>query len=840
MKVRHLLARIPVALCVSAILLNCFNIGLAQKPQTRYQKLLTENLLKRVGASAQRALSFEENQGQAQAQTRFLVRGNQFAASLSTTEATFSLGNARCACTQNLVLQFVGANNQAQPIGEQLLKERSNYLIGNDPKAFRTNIPHYAQARFNQVYSGVDVLYYGDAGHLKYDIVVAPNTDPNVIKIRYAGTEGIEIDRAGNLLLKLNGGKIIQPKPLIYQSLNGKRHYVAGRYVVENQDQIAFRIGNYDASIPLVIDPVLVFSTYLGGSGSEEGTAVTTDFEGNAYVVGATNSLNFPLTPGVFQSASGGGKDLFVTKLNPNGNGVVYSTYIGGSLDDYGYGIAIDTGGNVYLTGTTASANYPVTPGVTQSAKGGGTDAFISKLNPTGSALLYSTYLGGAGNEEGFGIALDTISDVVVTGVTASNNYLVTVDALQSTLSGPTDAFVTRLDPARNLTVFSTYLGGSGTDMGFAITLDASSNSPIVTGLTDSMNFPTTAGAFRTVSAGGSDAFVVKLDRFGTESKYATYLGGSGIDAGLGIAVDANGNVYVNGLTDSSNFPTTPGSVQPTNAGGESDAFVTKLNATGASLVYSTYLGGNGADSSASIAVGFGGKTILSGTTTSANFPVTGDALQAALSGSRDAFLSRLNPDGSAQSYSSFIGGGQNEEAFGVATDVGANTYVTGTSSSSNFPTTTGAFQSVGPGGTNGFLVKVGPGSDSPIQLLTDSAGSVMNQAAGLESVLLTKDPFDLASTVVHFSPDQITRVTIFVANLQLLPGETPSDVVVNLVDANNQSHDLAAEGVRQVPYAPFTQVTFKLPGSVGTGACTIKVKAHGQFTNIGTIRTKN
>jgi hypothetical protein len=834
MKVQYILARITLTLCVSALLLNSFNMGLAQKPQTRYEKLITASLLKRARASSQRALSFEENQGQARSDARFLVRGNQFTASLSNTAATLSLG------TQNLRLQFIGANDQAQPVGEELLKERSNYLIGNNPKEFRTNIPHYARARFNQLYSGIDVVYYGDAAHLKYDIVVAPNTDPGIIKIRYAGAEGLEIDRSGNLVLKLNGGKIIQPKPLLYQSVNNKRRYVAGQYVIENKDQLGFRVSNYDTSSPLVIDPVLIFSTYLGGSGSEEGAAVTTDFEGNAYIVGATDSLNFPMTPGVFQSASGAGKDLFVTKLNPNGGGVVYSTYIGGSLDDYGYGVAIDNEGNIYVTGTTASANYPTTPGVVQSTKSGGTDAFVTKLNASGTALLYSTFLGGTSNEEGFGIAFDSLSEVIVTGVTASSNYLVTSNAVQSALAGPTDAFVTRLDPSRNTTIFSTYLGGSGTDIGFGIAFDASTNSPIVTGLTDSMNFPVTPGAFRTVSAGSSDAFVVKLNGFGTASNYATYLGGSGIDAGLSIAVDANGNVYVNGLTDSPNFPTTPGSLQPANGGGESDAFVTKLNATGAGLIYSTYLGGNGADSSASIALGFGSKAVLSGTTTSANFPVTNDAIQSLLGGNQDAFVSRLNQDGTATFYSSFIGGGQNEEAFGVAVDVGANTYVTGASSSSNFPTTAGAFQSVGPVGTNGFVVKVGPGSESSIQLLADTSGSMINQVAALESVFETRDPFEVASTVVHFSPDGKTRLTIFVANLQLLAGETPSVVVVNLVDGNNQSHDVMAESVRQVPYSPFTQVTFRLPDNLSLGTCTIKVNAHGQLSNTGTIRIKN
>jgi len=832
---QHVFDRIRFGLCVSAILLHCFNVGLAQKPQTRYERMVTENLL-RPAPSTQRPLSFEDNHGQTQSQTRFLVRGPH-AVSLSANEATVSL----CKCSQSLSLQFIGASSQAQAIGEEPLAERTNYFIGSNPKDFRTNIPHYARARFRQVYPGVDVVYYGDDAHLKYDIVVAPGADPNVVRIKYAGTEGIKVDREGNLVFDINGARIVQPKPLVYQSNSEKRHYVTGSYVIKDKNQIGFRLGSYDKRSPLVIDPVLVFATYLGGGGVEEGAAVVADFEGNAYIVGTTDSLNFPTTAGVFRSTNAGGKDVFVTKLNPNGSGVVYSTYIGGSLDDYGYGIAIDAEGNVFVTGTTASANYPTTAGVMQAVKSGGTDVFVTKLNATGSALLYSTFLGGTSNDEGFGIAVDSTGHASVTGVTASSNYMVS-GAMQSTLAGPTDAFVTKLDTTAGAAIFSTYLGGSGTDIGFGIAVDAATDSVIITGLTDSTNFPTTQGAFRTIAAGNGDAFVVKLNNSGSALSYATLLGGNGIDAGLGIAVDANGNAYVNGLTDSLNFPTTVSSMQPINAGGESDAFITKLNATGTAILYSTYLGGNGGDTSAGIALGFGGKAVLSGTTTSTNFPVTGDAIQALLSGGRDAFVSRLNQDGSGPVYSSFIGGGQSEEAFGVAVDAGANTYVTGTTSSSNFPATSGAFQSASGGGsTNGFVVKVGPGPDSPVQLLLDTSGPATDQAAGLESAVQMRDPFPIVGGTEFTVPaDRNTRVTIFTANLQLLPGETAAAVVVNLVDSNNQSFDVMAEAVRQVPYSLLTQVTFRLPDNIRTGTCIIKVKAHGQVSNTATIRIKN
>ena len=825
-KVYRIPQRFAIWLCLSAILLNCFSsIGVAQKSQAHP---------KRAVASSQAPLSFEANYGQAEPLTDFLVRGRNFIVSLSAAQAQISVGS------ENLGLQFVGANREAEAIGEQPLTEKTNYLIGKNPKDFRTNIPHYARTRFKQVYSGVDVLYYGDQGRLKYDIVIAPGTDPNTIKIKYSGVKDIKIDRSGNLVLNMTGGSVVQPKPIVYQPVKDKRRYVTGNYLIQNNNEIAFRIGDYDKSKELVIDPVLVFATYLGGSGVDEGMGVATDSQGNAYIVGTTTSLNFPTTAGTFQPAKNADKDVFVTKVNPNGNSVIYSTYIGGSLDDSGYGIAIDSEGNAYITGATVSANYPTTPGVLQTSNGGNTDAFVTKLNKTGSALVYSSYLGGTGSEEGFGIALDFSGNATVTGVTASNNFTVTSSAVQSSLAGPTDAFVTRFNATGTGTLFSTYLGGSGADIGFGLGLDLSNDSVIATGVTDSMDFPTTVGAFRTVSAGSSDAFVVKLDKAGAVN-YVTLLGGSGIDVGLSVAVDHNGNAYVNGLTDSSNFPTTLGSMQQANGGGESDAFVTKLGPTGAAPVFSTYVGGSGTDSAASIALGFGGKAILSGTTTSNNFPLTVDANQSVLNGGKDAFLSRLRQDGSGALYSSFVGGEQGEEAFGVAMDAGANSYVVGTTSSSNFPTTTGAFQTAGAGGADGFIVKVGPGPDSTLHLLFETSGPVVDQAAGLDSLLSLRDPLPFVqSNRFIFSSDLRTRVVIFVANLQLAPGETASSVIVNLIDSNNQSHDIVAEMVQQLPHLHLVQVVFKLPDGLNAGPCQIKVRAQGQTSNVGTIRITN
>jgi len=324
----------------------------------------------------------------------------------------------------------------------------------------------------------------------------------------------------------------------------------------------------------------LVYSTYLGGSGDDNGTSIGVDAAGNAYVMGGTSSTNFPTTAGAFQRTFGGGiSDAFVTKLNPAGSGLVYSTYLGGSGSEGGFGIAVDAGGNAYVTGHTGSTNFPTTTGAFQTSfGGGGFDAFVTKLNSTGSALVYSTYLGSSGTDNGNGIAVDAAGNAYVTGDTTSANFPTTTGAFQTTFRGGfDDAFVTKLNSTGSALVYSTYLGGSSTDNGTSIAVDAVGNA-YVTGGTFSTNFPTTTGAFQTTLSGLEDAFVTKLNPLGTGLVYSTYLGGSGSDVGDGITVDAlpTPNAYVTGFTDSTNFPTTAGAFQTTLGGGE-DAFVAKI-----------------------------------------------------------------------------------------------------------------------------------------------------------------------------------------------------------------------------------------------------------------------
>ena len=437
-------------------------------------------------------------------------------------------------------MQLVGANATARPEGRDELPGKVNHFIGNDPKRWSRGVPTYAQVRYQDVYAGIDLVYYGNQRELEYDFVVAPGANPDTIALTFEGADALEVDAAGNLVLHTGADRILQRAPRVYQDIDGVRKAVPSRYALQDatadRQQVRFDVGGYDRRHPLVIDPVLAYSTYLGGLSTDDAIGIAVDSAGSAYVTGDTASIGFPTTSDAFDTTLGGSGtyDAFVTKLDANGAGVVYSTFLGGSSHDTGLGIAVDSSGCAYVAGYTASANFPTTPGAFDGTYGGGTyDAFVTKLDPGGAALLYSTYLGG--------------------GQGVSQN--------------------------------------AGFDVASGIAVDHAGNA-FVTGLTYSSDFPITPGAFDTTFAGG-DVFVTKLLASGSALAYSTYLGGSANDAGNGIAVDSAGSAYVTGSTASSNFPTTPGAFDVTRGGGIFDAFVTKLAASGAALVYSTYLGGS-------------------------------------------------------------------------------------------------------------------------------------------------------------------------------------------------------------------------------------------------------
>jgi hypothetical protein len=598
----------------------------------------------------------------------------------------------------------------------QLQDCRVNYFIGKDPKKWRTDIPTYGGVIYEGAYQGVDLKFYGRGRELEYDIVVKPGADPGQVRFAYDGVEELRLTPEGHLALKLpSGGELIQKKPVAYQEIAGHKVAREARFAVQKGGArlvAGFEVASYDRKYHLVIDPVLIYSTYLGGNDYDEALGVAVDAAGAAYIAGYTSSSNFP-TSNPLQESNAEGQDVFVAKISPAGNALVYSTYLGGSSDDYAYGVTVDTAGAAYVAGATYSNNFPTSANAPQNTFGGGSyDAFAAKISPEGNTLVYSTYLGGSGGDRANGIAVDTSGAAYIAGGTGSPNFSTTANAFQRTLGGGYNAFVAKISPAGDGLTYSTFLGGSVADNANGIVVDAA-GAAYVAGQASSPNFPVTANAYqRTFGGGYSDVFVAKLTPAGNGLAYATYLGGSSDELGKGIAVDAAGAAYVAGFTYSPNFPTTANAFQRTFGGGSSDAFVVKVSPAGDALPYSTYLGGSGQDIANGITVDATGAAYITGYTSSINFP-TAQAPQAAFAGARDAFVTKLSPGGDALVFSTYLGGSTWDWANGIAVDAVGATYVAGYTFG-NFPTRKALQYAYGGGGGDAFLAKIGDAPPRP------------------------------------------------------------------------------------------------------------------------------
>jgi Beta-propeller repeat len=701
-------------------------------------------------------LSFEANQGQTDDQVQFLAHGPGYTLFLTAHEAVFAfrtpaapgLHPKRIAPktraghdTPNTApavvrMQLLGANPAPQVVGLEEQPAKSNYFIGNDARKWRTNVPNYARVKYANVYPGVDLVYYGNPGQLEYDFVVQPGADPSRIALDIEASlvsargspswAPLRVAENGDLAVGTKGSEVVFRQPVVYQPVTDSgprtRDIVEGKYVIRAGQQVTFDIASYDKTRPLVIDPTLVYSSYLGGSGQDLGSALAVDAAGNAYVTGETSFADFPTTPEAFQPTKPGDENVFVSKLNATGSALVYSTYLGGtqSVAQRGNGITVDSAGNAYVTGFTGAPDFPTTPGAFQTTPGavGEDQAFVTKLNPTGSALVYSTFLGGSSGDGAAAIAIDTSGNAYVTGVTLSADFPTTPGAFQPTpgdgFGRVQDAFVSKLNATGSALVYSTYLGATDTG-GNGITVDAAGNA-YVAGSTNSSDFSTTPGAF----SSSGNAFITKLNAAGSALAYSTRLGGSVDEQSSGIAVDAAGHAYVTGQTRSPDFPTV-NPLQPTLHSSGGNAFVAKLTPDGTALVYATYLGGSGTifsgppgpprtsgDTGSGIAIDAAGNAYVTGNTTSSDFPITSDAFQTTFGGGfSDAFVSKLNAAGSALLYSSYLGGNDIDNGTGIGVDAASNAYVTGVTLSADFPTTPGAFQPTFGGVVDGFVAKV-------------------------------------------------------------------------------------------------------------------------------------
>ena len=624
-------------------------------------------------ASGRLPLAFVPNVGQTDARVRYVARGLGAAIYVASDEIVFDLlanplhpdrrgeTSPRAAGTV-LRLRLPGADPGARIVGLGPTSARVNYLLGTEPARWHRDLPTYREIVYRNVWPGIDLRFGTKDGSLEYRFVVRPGARFEDIRFAYAGADATWIDARGDLSVRTAHGTLTNGHPFTYQRVHGRRVVVGSRFLerggAEGEVTYGFALaGNVDRRRSFIIDPGLTYSTYLGGTGLDSAFAVAVDGGGHAYVTGFTQSADFPATAGAYATTPPGGNDVFVAELDPTGTSLVYATYLGGSGDESGTDVAIDATGDVYVTGYTDSTDFPTTPGaVATTYNGGQFDAFVAKLGPTGGSLLFSTYLGGSGGDSGLGIALD----------------------------------------------------GAG--------------SAYVTGETRSANFPTTLAAFDALYNGGvSDGFVTKLDPTGTTLVYSTYLGGSTFsgtgDLAGAIAVDALGEAVVTGVTESVDFPTTPGSFDPS-FNGAVDAFVTKLDPTGSTLVYSTFLGGTGSDSGGGVAVDAAGAAYLTGSSCSADFPVTAGAYDTSIGGSCDAFVAKLDAAGSGLVFATYIGGSVStsvpaiDTGDDIAVDVTGAAYVTGQTECTDFPTTPGAFDSTG-NGQDAFVAKLDPSGAS-------------------------------------------------------------------------------------------------------------------------------
>lgn len=685
-------------------------------------------------------LSFAANEGQADGAVRFLSRGRGYTLFFTAAESALSLAGPQHHDTV-VRMQVDGGNSSPRVVGVDPQAETSNYFLGNDPRRWHVGVAHYALVRYEAVYPGVDLLYRGNQRQLEYDFVVAPGADPRRIRLAFKGVDSIAIGSRGELILHTASGDLVQPAATVYQESRTGRERVKGHYLLLAPQagkhggegaphRVGFAVGRYDRTRPLIIDPVIVYSSFLGGSGADSASGIAVDGAGNAYVTGMTRSVTLPgISGSSIQATNGGGlDDAFVMKINAAGTAIVYSTFLGGNGLDEGAGIAVDGAGNAYIAGATLSTSFPgVTAGSIQPANAGGADGFVTKLNPTGTAIIYSTFLGGLSDDSCLGIAVDGAGNAYVTGQTNSSSFPgVGGSSIQQTKGG---VFVTKINAAGTAIVYSTFLGANDPNAftaGIAIAVDSVGNA-YVTGTTTATTFTgVTAGSLQPVNAsafnGGNDGFVTKINSAGTAIVYSTFLGGSGIDWGHGIAVDGAGNAYVTGQTTSTTFPgVTAGSIQPVNGGG-TDAFVTKINATGTAIVYSTFLGGSGDDAANGIAVDGAGNAYVTGSTGSTTFTgVTAGSIQPAFGGGDDdAFVTMINAAGTAIVYSTFLGGAGTDNGLGIAVDGIGNAYVAGSTGSATFPGVNGSsIQPTYGGLVDAFVTKIG--TPPPLNFFTVS-----------------------------------------------------------------------------------------------------------------------
>jgi hypothetical protein len=753
-------------LCAAA-LFSTLSVCAAQQPGLAAAQAPTTSTPRGAAASyANLPMTFESNVGQTDPQVKFLSRGSGYVIFLTPGGIVFSArsqfvantgteSNSQVASTQAsatvIQLNLVGANPNPTAVGETPQAGKVNYFIGRDRSKWQTNVSTYGKVHYKDVYPGIDLVYYGNPSQLEYDFEIAAGADPSQIQFEVKGADKVSVDSTGDLVLQTKQGALQVKSPVLYQTFNGMKIPVTGGFSIKSSTRVGFSLQGYDHTKPLVIDPVLLYSTYLGGLANDQAMSIVADSNGSAYVTGWTQSANFPLAS---QGPVPGGTNAFIAKLDVSGSTLLYADFIGGSSEDYGQALTLDSSNNAYVTGYTCSGDFPIVNGF-QTSMNGCWDGFISKISADGSTLLYSTYLGGTNGSNPSSIAVDSSNDIYVAGYTNSADFPVQ-NAFQSTVSPNQNnyygqyGFVTHLTADGSTLVYSTYLSGNTnvvqncntpcwpSPYGYiqGIALDASSNA-YVTGYTNTYNFPTTDGAYMPSQNTPNDAQIGTVSEFSSSGTllYSTYFGSTNGDPTTpsAIAVDSLGSAYITGFAYSDgSFPVTTPNLCDPGANGWSCGFgfVTKFNPTGTGLAYSTFLPASNFATPQSIvldaqtnayilsSVNGGGMTLVA--------PIE------AYTGQGDLLLTEIDPTGSIQVFSTYLGGNGYDYPGGIALDPSGNIYVSGNTNSSDFPVTAAALQNTLGGNTDAFVAKIGTAtapaaalSPSLVQFSIRGVGSV-------------------------------------------------------------------------------------------------------------------
>jgi hypothetical protein len=703
--------------CFSAVLflfsiLNTQNVKPAPIQHHRDSKLIQN--LERM------PFYFVENRGQVENPVRYLLNSPVSTIYFTPTEMVHRFtpgqkeGKKYC-----LRLRFLETDKDVRVQGLEESGAKVSYFRGNDPLKWVRGARTYHKLLYEDLYPQIDLMVSGREGYIKHEYRLKTGGKTENIAWRYEGAMDVRINGRGQLEVDTQGGTIVEDKPFSYQMIEGERVEVESRYRISGDGTVGFEVDGYRKDKELVIDPALIYSSFLGTGEYDYGYGIAVDGNGAAYVTGIAAWSDFPLTPGAFDTTWVNG-EAFVSKFSPSGSSLIYSTFLGGNGSERGMAVTVDGSGNAYVTGRTDSTDFPTTPGAFDTNFNGSQDIFIAKLNSTGTEVHYSTYLGGTGSDSGNGIAIDGYGNALVTGDTSSGDLPVIVGSYDTGYNGSKDTVVAKLNNAGTGLSYLTYLGGTNDDEGNDIAVDGYGAAYIV-GTTSSSNFPVTGGAYDTGYNSYQDVFVTKLNSAGTGVIYSTFLGGNQADYGLGIDADENRNAYITGTTNSTDFPTVTGSFD-TSHNGDSDAFVLKLNAAGSNLVYSTFIGGStgtygASDVGRGIAVDRGGNAYITGRTTSEDYPTTLDAFDTTLSPDDDVILTKLDSSGTYIHYSTYLGGNTawGEGAYSVAVDRTGSAYITGDTYSSGYPTTPGAFDASHNGFWDAFVTKLWPSTRLPV-----------------------------------------------------------------------------------------------------------------------------